>query len=736
MGRISPNGFSGQRPPAGGSSTPGASSPTAPTGRTPPSGGTTRANFPVSFESGGRLAPYTGPRPQPNTIPQFAVPPRAALPPAWRPDFGEFVRGTGNFPSTEALIREVDRGGDLAPRPGGARPGGAGFLKGLSATSTAATVISIFAEILNAGDAQAPGNPEGASLGQGIQPKRHPFRFPENSGTGVGGAVSPQFEPANGDGWYVVAEYFPVNAFGGAIGPSIKGVGWIGPFSEVSSLSQVSEFKAEPSTGATWVWGRTFRVFRTDGSSYLSDQVGGGGAGWKQIYAIPVPVGMPDASPDPSFTPTGPPFRQGDNPPSPPDEAPSAPGQFKTPAISSQSTAPQRDRPSQQQGERLPFAEPPSSPAPFFPFPGRAPSGQLAPGARPRPALPPGTGQTRGNPLINPTTGETTSADPEKKTVPPPQPSLSCGDPCMVDVRANQQQQGNKLDRLDALLSGITAVGQGVDLAVLNTINNKLGDQIPNGGIGGKLQAMQQFAEKAWRATRLDKVMNALTLITVLHNAAMLSTSLFSSLGDVTSTALQAIGIKDEEGNPLDVNELLTKTADEFASSLLGEEIWKGTKQTWHKLNRIVTTASNLIWTVRSIADSAREVAEWTAENTGKIGNALKRWRVVSEKAYGWMPEQVNSGTALQRRWDRIRNGAENLDDAASSLQGVLSEVTNVQQEFQELTEQRQAFSQALENATPKPRPENTPVKTAADSSDTASKSPAIANPDRANANP
>ena len=225
--------------------------------------------------------------------------------------------------------------------------------------------------------------------------------------------------------------------------------------------------------------------------------------------------------------------------------------------------------------------------------------------------------------------------------------------------------------------------------------------------LSGKIQT---FATTAWQATRMDKALNALNTLLLLHNAAMLSGNLLSTLGDLTSQALSVFGIRDENNNPLDINAQLGRAANEWMEGILGAEVWRGTKEAWNKANRIISTATNIVWTVRSLFDSGREILEWTAENTGRIGNALKRWGIVGDGAYPWMPEQVTHTNAWTRRIDRAREGIEAIDDTASSLSGVLGEVQNVQEEFGQLETQKKEFSKQLKELEPREREDNVPV--------------------------
>ncbi|WP_439566432.1 hypothetical protein [Gloeocapsopsis crepidinum] len=269
------------------------------------------------------------------------------------------------------------------------------------------------------------------------------------------------------------------------------------------------------------------------------------------------------------------------------------------------------------------------------------------------------------------------------------------------------------LNYLIAALAILTFMQPLIPIILANTVS-----------IIGRLAAIKTFLEKFAKSIHLDKVLNALTLIVSLHNAAMLSRNLGQTLGDLTSQALTVVGIKDENGGTIDVNEILSKQTNAFFESILGAEVWAGIKTSWIKANNILASASQIMWTVRSLFDSGREILEWTAENTGKIGNALKRFRVVGENAYKWMPERVTATNAWALKVDRMREGIDSLDDAASSLTGVLGEVQNIQSEFGELQEQKQQFENNLKEFTPKDREDNEPVKQAVAAGKIASKAP------------
>jgi len=297
---------------------------------------------------------------------------------------------------------------------------------------------------------------------------------------------------------------------------------------------------------------------------------------------------------------------------------------------------------------------------------------------------------------------------------------------CMTGLTNNAERAANNSTSNNNLLNQILNILRAANETLLpfiwqrvQTIDTKLGAQIPGG--------ISSFVQTAFRATRIDKILNALTLITTLHNAAMLSRNLGQTLGELTSQALATIGIKDETGSPLDINGEIGKQVNNLMSAILGADTWAGTKLAWNKANAILASASQIVYTVRSIFDSGREVTEWIANNTGKIGNALKRFRVVGENAYPHMAENVNHQNAWMLKVQRYRENVDSLDDAASSLQGVLGEVQNIQQEAQELKEQKERFDKAIQEAQPKTVPDNKPMQEKAAAAKAVSVAPANA---------
>lgn len=305
---------------------------------------------------------------------------------------------------------------------------------------------------------------------------------------------------------------------------------------------------------------------------------------------------------------------------------------------------------------------------------------------------------------------------PGKKKIPNnvPPPCNTCGNP---GINATREAQGKILD-------------------ALGTVGGAAGF----GGILAKLNQMQEFAEKAWKNTHLDKVINLLTLITVLHNASMISRDIGETLGYVVSNALAAIGVKDEDGNALDINNIIGSSVTDFIKSVVGEDVYDDTRTAWQKANRVLQAGSNIVWTLRSINDTTQDVLEWTAENTGKIGNALKKYGVVGDRAYPWMSERVKAQDFYRRRFSRVFDGLESAENTASSLAVVTSDVREIQEEISELGDARTRFTDAVSafgpedtpgldpnSQLPTSAPENQPIADAEEAAENVSQSPDIA---------
>lgn len=203
------------------------------------------------------------------------------------------------------------------------------------------------------------------------------------------------------------------------------------------------------------------------------------------------------------------------------------------------------------------------------------------------------------------------------------------------------------------------------------------------------LQKIQQFADIAWKATHADKILNGITTALVIHNAVMLSGNLAQTIGEAASSVLNAIGIKDSEGEPFDVNAVIKAKMTELITSVIGAATYKELTQKIAAANRIYQSSANVLDITRSLFDSARNVAELTAENTGKIGNALRESGAVYEDAYELMQEKVNPQNQAQRRLEGLSNTLGNIEEGVSAISEISSEVVETTENIEQLKAER-----------------------------------------------
>jgi len=224
-----------------------------------------------------------------------------------------------------------------------------------------------------------------------------------------------------------------------------------------------------------------------------------------------------------------------------------------------------------------------------------------------------------------------------------------------------------------------------------------------------KVFSIFDFLQRVWANEAINKAMQYVTMITVIHNAAMLSRSLADTLGSALDAGLQVFGlqIKDKEGNQLGISAALGQTFQNLIKGIIGADNYTALTNTWIQANRIYQTGINLLSNVQSILDSTTAVAELTSNRLGTWMNAARSAGLVRENAYGAQSENVTKFNAFMNKLEALEQGASN---AASIAGNVLS----VQQSVTELRTNRQEFENALKD---KPQgtglPENDPAKLA-----------------------
>lgn len=301
------------------------------------------------------------------------------------------------------------------------------------------------------------------------------------------------------------------------------------------------------------------------------------------------------------------------------------------------------------------------------------------------------------------------------------------GNACSQAIRRDIADNRNRLDELQALMQAADLGGLADIMNKLNRIDNKLGPQVV-GGISGFLQGFKEGFDKFVKWSHLDRLLNILTFITVLHNAFMLSNQLGQTLFSAISNGLAAIGVRDEEGNPLDIGGLISGSVEDIIINIVGAENYAEMSADWKRANRIYQAASNILFSIQSIMYSVLESLELVGSYVAKIGNAAKKFGVFAESCYQWMNPNPNFTQ------NRFFNALNNAQEAVETVDQIAGEVLNIEETGLQLFDQSAQFEQAVfgVDASGEPLeggyepPVNQPTLTTETANEEVSQSPAI----------
>lgn len=269
-------------------------------------------------------------------------------------------------------------------------------------------------------------------------------------------------------------------------------------------------------------------------------------------------------------------------------------------------------------------------------------------------------------PATNTTIKDGTAYRPEEEPRPGNFATPSGG--CCVPTPVVRNQQD--------IIGKVNALGQAADLSLLYVINSKLGNQVP-GGLSGYLQ---RFAN----SIRLDKALNALNTALLLHNAMMLSRNLGETLGYFINSGLQAIGIKDEEDNPININEMIGGAVENFIKGIVGEDLYNGAVKSWKEANAVYQSIQRIYDATTNMLFGLSEGLTILGEYTGKMGNALKRSGVVLQNSYDWFDEKISFRVKRLGRLANFIQGLESAEEITSNLTEVTESVVEIKDSWGE----------------------------------------------------
>lgn len=262
------------------------------------------------------------------------------------------------------------------------------------------------------------------------------------------------------------------------------------------------------------------------------------------------------------------------------------------------------------------------------------------------------------------------------------------------------------LNNLDDLLDGTNTLLGGVNLQQITEVNTKLGSQIPNGGIGGKLTSLvsnfDNFKDKFFKNTVVDRALKIIDTTLLIHNATMLSRDLVETLGGVIDLSLQALGLNikstDENGNEIQLQftDYLGKSIKDFIVDIVGSDAYRNAVLTWRSFNRIYQTGANLLYNVRDLIDESSDYSERGLEQINKWMNVAKRDGLVAENAYPTQPENVPPKSRARKAISNYENNLEAAETALDNIAQIASVPITISSNLVEINESNNEFKAAL----------------------------------------
>ncbi|MCT7949998.1 hypothetical protein NG798_09385 [Ancylothrix sp. C2] len=240
------------------------------------------------------------------------------------------------------------------------------------------------------------------------------------------------------------------------------------------------------------------------------------------------------------------------------------------------------------------------------------------------------------------------------------------------------------------------------------------------------LTKLSEVVGKFLKWIQFDRVLNLLILVSTIHNAAMLSNQLGSSLISMANSLLtaggNALGLRGVEDEPIDIGPAVSGAFNGLVDGFIGKETNSELKKQWNKYNRIYQAAANLLGSIQSLNQSILSALEIVGGKVARIGNALKKWGEVSESAFNWMNPQPFFSNPFSRFAEKSQQGVETTDQVAQEVISSQQQVSQIQKEIDD-------FKELLDKEEKTGIPAPTPAKTTATETEAKTNSTAGATP-------
>ena len=256
------------------------------------------------------------------------------------------------------------------------------------------------------------------------------------------------------------------------------------------------------------------------------------------------------------------------------------------------------------------------------------------------------------------------------------------------------------------ILNGLglaSQAGQGAVLSAmqntLNTVNSKLGAQIPGIGIGGKLSNFVNWSVA-------DRVTGLVTMFASLHNTMMLTNSVKETFLDVLDNLLNTgynlvpnLFKKADEDAAIDSREYIGGAINTFFGGLFGVTEWTALQQQWKAYSTIYASSTNAYDNLRSIHSDTQELLNRQRKDIGELGNALVDEGLISEENWEYRDTDKRVKSKSLMRLERMNQGLEALDTKLEALEQVTQLVLNITNTAKEIKENADEIGKAFKDA-------------------------------------
>ncbi|MFG3816379.1 hypothetical protein [Limnothrix redekei] len=187
---------------------------------------------------------------------------------------------------------------------------------------------------------------------------------------------------------------------------------------------------------------------------------------------------------------------------------------------------------------------------------------------------------------------------------------------------------------------------QAIDLSEILRTNDRALAAIGSIELIGPMQGMTltKRIETIRRRFEIQQAQFSFVNLLEIHNGLIQSSDFLESVTNTFSSFLNniisefSLAATDDLTAPPDFAETIQQSFTSFVNALIGQENWANFLSNLLKQNRIVTSSANLFSSLSTNFQGTNAVAEVLTNNVSRIGNALKKSRIVGENDYKWMP--------------------------------------------------------------------------------------------------